>query len=199
MSEAIPFRPTGSNFEAQNAQKVHDKVFGPSSKIRNTRSVQVSRNHDGIFLTVKTPRATAGKGLLGPFQIDVVEGDYLICFAYDPINEIRTGTVPVYIAKEDKQQNSLTTETIFGVVHNYTYQDGDTPPQGFSAADSNNAFRIDNYGSNTAVQRIIPPWVCGVDGEIIWAQSATTGVDGPAGLVTLLIAGRSCQWGVVSE
>lgn len=160
---------------------------------------KIERVAGGKILKIRTGGGTAVPGgRQGPFQIDSVQDEYLTCYPYDPVKGERTSTTPVYIAKEDKHQNSLNTETIFGVVHNYTYQAGTAPPGGLSAADANNVFRTDSYGGNVEYQRIIPPWVCGVSGELVWAQEATTGVeDADGNSVGLQIAGRSCQWGVV--
>lgn len=48
-----PILPAGFDNEANFAQQVHNRVFGKSGKLRNTRTVKVSRNHNGIFLRVK--------------------------------------------------------------------------------------------------------------------------------------------------
>ena len=136
----------------------------------------------------------------GPFQIQSVQSDYVTCFAYDPDTEKASNQTAVYIAKEEKHQNSLTAETIFGIVHNYTYQAGLNPPVGLNPADSNNPFRIDSYNSTQEVQRIVPPWICGASGDIIMAFPARTGVMDPHNNpTTLMMCGRSCQWGVVNQ
>lgn len=142
-----------------------------------------------------------GGGLMGPYQLQSVEGDYVTAFAYDPVTETTINSIPVNIAKEPKHWQSLDGETIFGVDHSYTYIPGTTPPTGYSPGDINNAFRADTYNGVVEYQRITPAWVCSsetVDGELIFAEPANTGVKNDQhNPVTLIIAKRSCQWAQV--
>ncbi|HEX5242198.1 MAG TPA: hypothetical protein VFW23_02970, partial [Tepidisphaeraceae bacterium] len=54
--------PGGDGRAANFHQKVHKKVFGPSTKLRNSSTVRVDRRHNGIFLRVKRRKSQGGSG-----------------------------------------------------------------------------------------------------------------------------------------
>lgn len=164
--------------------------------------VAVERSHRGSAMFSKG--GGAAFATQGPFQIVSVQDDYLTCVAYDGQNQVPLNADPIYICKEDKHQCSLDTETIFGVVHSYTYAAGTSPPGGLAAADAGNVFRIDSYAGNIEYQRIIPPWCYGTAndvGDIIYAIPADgLATNDPNGNpISLLIFGRSCLWGQVTQ
>lgn len=193
-----PLKPTGLDNEANFMGKLHEKNYGEAAQLRTSQDISVIKSASGIFLRLRR-RISGGSTRQGPFQIDSVQDDYLTCYPFDNVNLVRTSATPVYIAKEELHQTDITQETIFGIVHNYTYTPGLTPPGGLAPADVNNVFRTDSVTGE--FQLLTPPWQCGAaTGEIIWAD-ATPGlaIDGPAGPVTLLIAGRSAQWSQVTS
>jgi hypothetical protein len=198
MNNYLPPRPSGSNPQSRFNQWVWDRLANYIQFI-NSSTVKFSQTSKGIIAQVDVGQPGSASGRVGPFQIDTVQDDYLTCFPYDNSTQARVaGAAAVYIAKEDKHQTDLASETIFGVVHNYTYTAGTTPPGGLAATDINNKFRTDSVTGE--FQLITPPWLCGATGDIIYAD-VTPGlaVDGPAGPVTLLISGRSAQWSQVTS
>lgn len=62
MSESIPLKPTGDSCEAIFAIKTHDANFGPSRRIRSSRTVKVRHTSKGIFLKAKRNRGGASSG-----------------------------------------------------------------------------------------------------------------------------------------
>lgn len=163
--------------------------------------VAVERSHVGTALFAKGGGGSSSPRQ-GPFQIQSVQDDYVTCFPYDNVAQKTTSTTPVYIAKEDKHQTDLPSETIFGVVHNYTYTSGLMPPGGLTASDANNVFRTDSVTGE--FQRLTPPWNCGATGDIIYGDPTPgLGIDavneGILQPVTLLIAGRSALWAQVTS
>lgn len=214
MRNYLPPRPTGTTPQARFNQWVWDRL-AVSLNFINSSTVSFSQTSKGVMAEAATSTPSSSPTTRqGPFQIQSVQDDYLTCFPYDNSTQKTTSTTPVYIAKEDKHQTDLASETIFGVVHNYTYQSGLTPPSGLGAADANNIFRTDEYSNagtdpstglpfppNIEYQRIVPPWLCGTTGDIIYGDPtpglAVDGADGKP--ITLLIAGRSCQWGQVLQ
>lgn len=199
MNEFTPPKPTGYNREAIFDQAGHEKAYGPAGQLRESKDIGIVRTAKGIFLRLRGSRNSPAATRKGPYQIDSVQDDYLTCYAYNNTTQARTGTTPVYIAKEDKHQTDLASETIFGVVHNYTYTPGTAPPGGLAATDVNNKFRTDSVTGE--FQLITPPWLCGDTGDIIYADvTPGLGIDGTDGsAITLLIAGRSCQWAEVDQ
>lgn len=180
-------------------QAVWDKVFGPPSQFNNTSTVKVSETSKG-FSWHAVSGGSGSQPEAGPFEVQSVQDDYITVFDYDAAMDT-SGSAPIYLAKEWKHQNSLLSEMIFGVAHNYTYQPGLAPPGGLNPADVNNVFRTDTYSGTPEYQRITPPWVCGPGvGEIVFAFSAGLNLQAADGTaISLMLRGRSCQWSVVDS
>jgi hypothetical protein len=204
MSE-IPTKPHGNDAQSRFFIWVWECLTGtnacPLTLIAGPGQ-RVNRKTKGQYLVITegakslSPPSTRQ----GPFQIDSVQDDFLTCFPYDNSTQARVPNgLPVYIAKEDKHQTDLTSEKIFGVVHNYTYVTGVTPPAGLAATDVYNFFRMDSVTGEW--QLLTPPWLTGATGDIIYAD-VTPGlaIDGPNNIpLTLLISGRSAQWARVTQ
>lgn len=86
MSDSVPFKPTGSDYEAHFHQKTHEALYGPARKVRNSRTVKVSYKHNGVFMRVKPPAGGGGGATVGVQIMQVVtvpNGDALTAALYD--------------------------------------------------------------------------------------------------------------------
>lgn len=115
------------------------------------------------------------------YHLKSVEDDYLVCRTWNGVTE---GATDVRVAKQYKHRLSLTSETVLGVVHNYTYYEHPDEPY-----PKNNAIRKVTDGTIMEYQMIIPPWC--VDDIIFGITCANTGVTG----VTRLDISDSRIWG----
>jgi hypothetical protein len=121
------------------------------------------------------------------FQLVRTEDDYLVCYTWDGTT---AGTDEIAIAKQYKHRISLTTETILGTDHSYSYS---ADPGG----DPDNPIRHDDDSSDIEDQRIVPPWC---PGDIIYADSADTGVQDVDGNdIGLLVRSDSRQWAALES
>lgn len=130
---------------------------------------------------------TGGGGSGGDLQmwhLKSVQDDYVTCRSWDGSSE---GSVDTYLAKEWKIRTSLAGETVLGIAHTYTYGTG---------PDSNNKYRTNSDGTNSEQELIIPPW--SIDEVVFSVSGSTDVVDGGSNPVTLLMVGRSAEWGKVS-
>lgn len=102
----------------------------------------------------------------------------------------------VYIAKEWKHCNSLTAENLGGSPVTYTYvmDPSDTT--------SMNVIRTTHFGSSTDREHLIPFWVVDeeiraipADTDIVTDSNIVSSVETGLKKVTLLIIGRSTEWG----
>ncbi len=138
--------------------------------------------------------ATGGGSGISPlkqYRIKDVKDDYLVCRSWNSDDET-DGDTDIFIAKEYKHRETLTSETILGVDHDYTYADGPSEDWAVGTDSTYNRTRSDDDGSSTESQRLVPPWV---EDEIISAIPAKTGVTTEDDdVVSLLIVGRSTQW-----
>ena len=116
-------------------------------------------------------------------------------------------TTDIYVAKEARHRNSLIGEKILGTEYIYTYDTSfpfETWLAGFSGWFNATRASLQAGYSAPELQRITPPWT---EMERIMATTSATGVmrgtadgggvkpDETGTAVTLLIHGRTCQWG----
>jgi hypothetical protein len=133
---------------------------------------------------IQVSLGTGGGGSAGRYRLKGMADDYLICRSWDGTTE---GTKDVYIAKEFKHRNSLTTETEYATPMTYTYTPDGTDPNHL------NVLRHKTDGTDTELQHILPIWT--LDEEIGAIQQSTGVIADDGSAVTLLIQGRSAEWG----
>lgn len=109
-------------------------------------------------------------------------------------------TTPIFVAKPFALRTSLSQERILGSDHDYHFTDGPSETWAAGASGAYNKLRTD---TSSEVQRVVRPYV---DGEIIFAISATTDVvlqladdpntdpDTPRTSVDLLEISPARQW-----
>lgn len=121
------------------------------------------------------------------FKFVSAEDDYIVCHTWDGTTE---GTDPINIAKQPELRCSLTSETILGTLHSYTYS---ADPGG----DPDNPIRHDDDGVSPEDQRVVPPWA---PGQVIYAISAETGVnDLSSNPIGLLEMSNSREWAALES
>jgi len=109
---------------------------------------------------------TSGGGV-AMYRLKSVQGDYLTCRTWDGTTE---GGTDVFIAKNYKLRNSITSQVIDGVTVNYTY--------------TTTVERDATIGANTETQIIVPRYLS--DDLIFAIYSETTGVEKDDDELTLL-------------
>jgi hypothetical protein len=149
--------PEGSDNEAVFARWARDAILA-MARVQDVPGARVNRTTRGTAI-IPDARAVATQPVLGPFVLKEVHWDFVRCRSWDGTTE---GTKDVYIMKEWKARMSLASETIFGVVHDYSYADG---------PDEMNVIRTDAAVTPNEQQRIVPPWTLN---EIIYAVTAPT-------------------------
>jgi hypothetical protein len=142
--------------------------------------VMISDSNALIQVAQFTPSSGGSGGAsVSMFKLQSVQGDYITSHTWDGSTE---GGTDIYIAKDPKHRESLTSESIFGTTHDYTYSAG---------PDSLNRYRTDDDGTRTQKELLTPPWV---GGEIVYAVSATTGVLVGGEDVGRLLISPARQW-----
>lgn len=160
-----PLLPTGSNCEADFAQKVHGKVFGPRGKIRNTSTIKADYRHDGIYLHAKKVKGGGKPTQIKFFHFSQSLSDYFLT------------TEGIAVAKPYKLRNSISQEIIYGTTVKFTYPHN--PNGGGPSTDSlAYLYRVASIGSGsnttTENQGVNPQYL---SGDIIYAiQMDDTGV-----------------------
>lgn len=152
-----PLLPTGSNCEADFAQKVHGKVFGPRGKIRNSSTVKVDYRHDGVYLRVKPWKGGAASTPTQTKRLHFKQmfGDYFMT---------QEG---IAVAKPWLLRASRTTQNDFdGNTWNITYLN-DNSSKAYQS-------RKKVFSTTTEYQRISPPY--NVNDEIVAEQMDDTGI-----------------------
>ena len=134
---------------------------------------------DGNFLITLSRSSANESALAKMYLLKSVQDDYVTAHSWDGTTE---GATNILIAKEYKIQCSLEGETIFGLTHTYTYDDG---------PDANNVQRTNDDGTNSETEIVVPPWV--VD-EVIFAIPAQTDVLDLDGVPLKLLLIRSSEW-----
>lgn len=168
----VPPKPTGNSPEAVFMRWVYDRLMF-EARPQDVTGQLVSRTARGFIV-----HGGGGDGLpsstVRMYHLKSVESDYLVCRTWDgtvPVNEgdpNGEGTSDVYIAKQYKHRNSLESETMFSILHTYTYGLGATN-------DANNMVRTDSPDGGTAEdQMIVPPWL--VNDVIYAVRCSNTGV-----------------------
>jgi hypothetical protein len=122
--------------------------------------------------------SSGGGGGLAMFHFKQDAGNYLVCVTWDGTTE---GTEPVNIAKRPKLRTSLATETIEGIVYNYTY----TPVVSGGITVS---YTRNTTGGATQTDKVTPPYLLN---DIVLAMQLNTGL--------LDASGDSVDWQDMSE
>ena len=108
-----------------------------------------------------------GTASVAMFLLKSVQGDYLTCRTWDGVNE---GSTDVYIAKDPRLRNSVTSEVLDGVTVSYSYT---------STTIRVASWTIDSV-ADEEIQHVVPHYLPDTDpeaGEVIFAvQTAHTGV-----------------------
>lgn len=200
-SDSRPARPTGSGHEARFHQWVWDQLVHRGTLI-DTPQIRFEQTTKGVRPILRAAPG-GGSGIQGPFLLQSVKGDYLVCKLWDGIPETANVAAAengpdVYIAKQNRLRHSILGEQLEGVNYYYSY-----PGDGVTGlADNVNRFgavgadgiclsRIRKAYSNAARTTLVenhvvtPEWIPsdlfgGTVGdymsEMIWAFPAITGV-----------------------
>lgn len=122
------------------------------------------------------------------YKLQSVQGDYLTARTWDGTT---LGSIDIYIAKDELHRNSISSATIEGVSHTYTYGAG---------GDANNVARTNQWTiSGTAysqIEEITRPWVTN---EVIRAHTCNhTLVSVSGNPLTLIYSGPFRAWGKIA-
>lgn len=167
MADDIPPKPTGNSPQIRLMRALWEFAWGSGRMIAG-RGVTIDNTTKGrVVNATARPSGGGGSASLGLYTLVSVQGD--------SVTATDAGGAQAIIMKEWKVRNSLTSEPIFGSVHNYTYAAG---------PDALNIQRTDAG----EVQRVVPPWVVG---EKFYA------LPGPDGKLVML--GRSAQWSLITS
>lgn len=152
-------------------------VSGPGYRLRKSAS--------GVSFELDSQPGGGASTPAREYHLKSVQDDYLTCRTWDGTNE---GSTDVLIAKDPKNRTSLTTATVYGIVHTYTYQAG---------PDANNKQRTNNDGTNTEMELITPAYIAGDTTicDTIYAIPAKTSLKDPTGKpISLLELRPARQW-----
>jgi hypothetical protein len=185
----LPKKPSGNDAESRFHIENHEAIYN-RSRLMDVQGQAISRTTKGMTVIATGLARPAPQQLVqGPFKIQSMADDYLVCRAWD-IENMTLGDQDVFIAKEYNTCTSLELQVLLGVEQTFTYQEGD---------DTLNLIRTATDEDGSEDQVIVPPWN---GDEWIYASEADTGVwteEGDPELVTLLIFGRSAVWAVKNE
>jgi hypothetical protein len=213
----IPRKPAGGGKEAKYAQGLYEKVF------KENRLGQVSghrvMNTTGGKMIVPSSSGSKGSGAsVQQFKLRFVEDDYLVCREWDGTT---IGATDVYVLKPYKLRNSITSATVYGEAHAYTYAADASEPDmeyGTTVPDSDpavnewgeteadyapgellnslklNVVRTATVASEPEDQRVIPVWL---KGDIIYGIEADDLGVTTTGYIT--DAGQSIDYLMIGE
>lgn len=156
-----PLRPTGYDNEALFAQRVYDNDFGQSQKLRSSRTVKISKAHNGIFVKVKQNPAAQVQAAPTPVSVTRLTfiksfGDYTVCF--DPTKGTRLGGPFIPVAKPQDLRNSIVNKTIYG--NSWTYGYPHNPVGGGPSADVlAYIYRTATLQSVSQREGVVPQWL----------------------------------------
>jgi len=142
----VPPRPDGAGPQGKWFQWAHDCLM---NRLRQQDAPNQSsgRTTRGFYTVPGRLGGGSGSGEVQMLRLKSVQDDYLTCRSWDGTTE---GGTDIFVAKAYKNRCSLTSESVYGVAHNYTYANG---------PDSMNRKRDDSaFGYGVETQRIIPPW-----------------------------------------
>lgn len=184
-----PSRPTGSNPEAIFAQSQWDRSYTQQERLNNSSTVKFSRTSRGIFGKATKQDSGGNGGLIGPYLITAVNGDYVTLRTWDGTT---LGSVDVYAAKPWKLRCSRRREVIDGVLSTFSYSTD--PPVG-------NVTRTKTKGAQTESEIVYPQWAIGTnsDADLVYAMQArntlvTTVAPDPIVAVKLVLIDSARNW-----
>lgn len=141
--------------------RLHDAVRG--MWLRNTPDLLLERTPQGTLVRLARQKSGIKAGL---YRFKSMTSEYLVCRSFNGTTE---GTTDVNIAKTPKLRGTVLTETLRGVVVNYTAYD-------FSLAAQTRVATQAGTGGITETQYITPPYLVN---DLIYAIPATTLVSTP--------------------
>lgn len=168
-----PRIPVGSSAKLNLDRRNHDAIYHRGRGIQSTSS-RIQQNARGFRVTV-LPRPRHSAGLVQLFQLMSVEADYLVCrdLSIAEDGSRTTGDIDIFIAKDPKLRNSVTSEWIDGVEYTYAYE------ANFTERTSSTT------GEDDEIQVVVPYYIPYddtdeeniIDGDLIFAVETTgTGV-----------------------
>lgn len=160
-----PPLPTGNSPVAMFARAVWFRLFGGEFPFGDTDTVKVDYTGGKYYFKTKLANSigTSQSSTIQQFKIVADGGDYWVCHTWDGTTE---GSSAVNVAKPYKIRagtGKITTETIRGVPHYYTYSYS-------SGIYIRSVYTDSSYTTNSLVERntIIPS---PIPGDIIYATS----------------------------
>lgn len=184
----IPSRPSGSSRFIRFCQAVWDRVFGPAGNFISTTTVQVEQTERGIAFHA-APARGGFTGFSKRYRVVRTEANYIVCHDFNaPESE---GSTEIEIAKPYSAQQP-STETIAGIVINYTYEDGPDDLNKYRTAVGIDPLNTNNIGER---QIVIPYWqTTGTAAIVVAIPINFSGVNGSNGQDLKLIEVSSRCW-----
>lgn len=164
-----PKTPDGRTPEAVYMQRLADIAVQQAAC--NVQGMKVNRTTRGIVMVPQEVAGGGGSAKVRCYRLKDVFNDYVVGHTFDGTTE---GTADAYIAKEWSVRCSLTTKTVLGVEHTYTYAPGPSETWAVGASTLFNMIRTDADGTlPDETQRVEEPWT---EDEVFAAIQANTGV-----------------------